>query len=50
MTNLTELNTVREQAVACAARNRVMGVNIVLDPNYSNSANGDVVIGHLDNP
>jgi hypothetical protein len=46
----TEIVAIREQAAACAARNQVMGDGPTVDLNPGNLADGDVVVGHLDNP
>lgn len=40
----------REQAIALASRNKVMGVNPALDPNVDNEITGDIVFGYLSNP
>ena len=45
-----EITTARNRAVQVAAANRVRNVAAVVDPNTSNSASGDVVVGYIANP
>jgi Flp pilus assembly protein TadG len=45
-----EITSARNRAVQFAAANRVCQVAPVVNPNTSNSASGDVVIGYLANP
>ncbi len=49
--NLTEeISNAREVAVTYAASNEVTQAAPVVDPNYSNSAAGDVVVGYIADP
>lgn len=49
--NLSELMAAaRNEAIAVAAQNSILGANPVVDGNLANDADGDVVFGHLANP
>lgn len=51
LSNLNDnMSAGREQAINFAARNRVMGVYPVVDPNVDNAIDGDIVFGYLANP
>jgi len=46
----TVLNNTRDEAVAYAGLNHVYGSSPDVDPNYDNSMDGDVLLGHFDDP